>query len=1204
MAGRIYGTKSSTPSATKTAATTVAPRTGAGRLNFAPEVVDPAIAKAKHAQDVQHQVEQGKQIDAAIEKAAHPSLLQSTKNFLSAINPFSKEGRSNYVGAAKTAVQDIKTNPVGAAEAIPKGLLDVGSVVANTGFGLLEKAGARPQPRLPVFSEEYDKLVHPNKVETDTEMALRTAATNVAGYELGGALTKAAGATGITSRVLGNVVGGQATAGPDMSLSDRTKQAGFDAAFGLATEAASGVFRGVKSLREGPKPEAPTEVKPPAQLSEGEQIVYKTKKLGTDSTGQKILGRTEYDTKTGRAIIYLDPALEKNPKLKAQTVNHEIGHVMDKRLNSGSNLSSEIPNYAGNKANLDTVLADFAAKQNKSVETVVKEVNRDIKKIAKGSNSNEQFANAVAEYRADPKGTKKKAPTFVKLLETKPEASGIVDHQVTIKEVAKASKPKAPGRIKQEKVKPIKPAGKELVPVAKEVPSKFSSTGLKTGKVVKTKGFNPKTINAPEETQALFEQLGTKVSNANRVSKGNEAIRDLARITGLTEDELIKAKPGSIANAETVTAARQLVLDKAQDLMNYLKEVDVSVASSEQLQGIKDRFIKLVAMQKSVAGLRTEASNVFRSLGLELMPGEHATLAELGGLLKQAGLASGDDAALFAGKAAKEFKLSSLQKAGQGALSTWYSAILSGPRTTARNIISTSANILTELVAKTANPKTWKEVPAAVSGLLRGLKEGVGEAKEVLKGAPSVGKFTETGGAVRPSPFDTSFKNPALNKAVRTYGTIVESVGRFLNAQDTLLKAGAREMEAASHAAQGIPEGTLSQAMAKAYSESTVYHGVPKGRLVGALRDAAQTLRTKFPESKIIIPFVDTVANVLDRQFDYLPITSQLRLKDSTLLKQAERIAKDYGISGEANINAIKNRLRDQQIGRMVLGTAVSTAAITLAASGKVSGVGPTSVNERSQLQETGWRPNSIKIGNTWVPYANLGPLAGIFSMAGNVYDKTHYDKAPNKTVESLIGKGIVGWTQTQLDSSFLSGASDLLDALSGGMSPEKYLQNLGAGLIPIPAAYSQTKDMITRQQYETRSIVDKIKVKLGITSGLEPRLDAFGRNQPADLIYGLTPSKETNDPVVKFLVDSNAVVGRPSPFTPYTIPGTQNKRILSPKEYTEYLQRSGEMIYSQLQSMINSLSGAPEDVRQKEINKLTDAIRTQVRSEILTRRQ
>lgn len=1170
------------------------------KYNGGQSAATPTAPKTNPYQEVvkAHQAEDHNQrIQASFARSDKAAEQAGSEGFFSTVKRYATQ----LPGAAAEVFSEPFKHPIDTAASVLGGALDLGPTIVNT---IASIVGIKD--RLPLPGETFNEFIGNT---SDVQKAIRSGTRQTAAYELGSGAAGSVLRSGVASRAVGNVIGGQLVTEAD-NPKDRLKQATFDAAFGLATEGGIKVTgKAVDKLsslyrREPIKipgtniglEEVPPETigtKTPTVPQES-QIVYQSKKnLGKDASGEKVLAKTQVDSKTGNAIIYYDQSLDAKPALKQQALDHELGHVFDKRVNNGSNLSAELPNYSGNKANLDNVLADFATQSGKSTEQVAQELSNDIQTLSKGSGSNpaEQFANAVAEYRAHPKATVKSAPTFAAFLEHKPIEPRISERVITQSTL---------------KAKPVKEASVKQLPdavktVPLEEPGLISSTGLKTGKTVKGRSsFNPKSINAPEETEQLFSELSksNKDFASQRISKGNEDIKDLARLTGLRETDLIKAKPGSIANAETVTAARQLVLDKAQDLMNYLKGVDVSVATPEQLKEIKGHFLKLISMQKAVAGFRTEASNVFRSLGIELQPGENATLSELGKALKEAGIASQDDASLFAQKVAKDFNLTKGQKIAQGALSTWYASILSGPKTTVRNILSTGSNILTELASKAASPKAWKEIVPSVSGLIRGLREGIPEAKAALMGGPATSKFMDTGSA-RPDVFTGKFK---------TFGTVVESVGRFLNAQDKLLSAGAREMERVSLKVSNPDiSKAVEDAITKSYAETTVYHGVPKGRALGALRDAAQTLRRKYPESKVIIPFVDTVANVLDRQFDYLPVFSALRLRDSVIEPQVERIAKDFNITSAADKAVIAQRLKDQQVGRLFLGTAISGAAVTLAASGKISGSGPTNPSERAELQRTGWRPNSIKVGDMWVPYSYLGPLAGILSMAGNVYDKTHYDQAPNKSLTDLMTKGMVGWAQSQLNQSFLSGVADLLDVLSGDQSPKTYFTNFASGLIPIPAAYSQTKDMIFRQQYETSGLVQQIRNKLGLTGDafgldpLQPRLNAFGEPLTSDLIYGITPSKAKGDKVDNFLISNDIVVTKPLRSTQYTIPGTDQKRELTEKEYTRYVQETGKRIYEEIDASTDSLTGLSQEEKRREIQNIVGDIRDDVRDEILS---
>lgn len=769
---------------------------------------------------------------------------------------------------------------------------------------------------------------------------------------------------------------------------------------------------------------------------------------------------------------------------------------------------------------------------------------------------------------------------------------------------------------------------------------KFASTGLDTGKRVKGRSsFNPNQIDAPEDVEILFNKMdaGNENFSGQRISKGNEDLKDLARMTGLNEDDLLEIGPGSIANSETLVAARQIVLNKAAELANKLKEVNVESASLAQKEAVRDSFLKLVAMQKSVAGLRTEASNVLRSFGVKLRPGENIAIDELISNLKKMGVDGVDPADInalggIAGKVAKEMDLTLTQKVGKGALQTWYASILSGPKTSVRNIMSTTANILSDVVSKATNPKMWPELKTSIDGLVKGFRESAepGNLKRIFTlqaEDPITGKFYDV-------PVETT--NKIFTGKFEKFGRIVEIPGRILTAQDRRMSGAARGME---EAAQRIYKADMTEATMKAISDSyaisSVYRGVPKGRAFRAASNASLTFLRILPEGRIVMPFVQTIANVLDRQFDYLPIFSMLRLGkfkvkiggkvrefgSDIIERQADEMARNFGIKDELQIEMIKGRLRDQQIGRMNLGLGLSAMAVVMAKEGMMSGSGPSNYSERVALQRTGWRPNSIKIGDTWVPYLFLGPIGGIFAMAGNIHDSVVYDNKPDSHILDLVGHGVTGWMRTQLDNSFLSGLSDLLDAVGPGGNPRKYVTNLGLNLLPIPQAWSQTVDMSKgaisyatgdeelRYQYETRTMVDKIRRKLGLTGDvfgifdeLNPRYDQFGRPMTSDLIWGISPSVDKRDAmgVDSFLINNEIVVAMPVFTREYSVPGSQEKRKLSAEEFSEYARKSGEEIYRTLNQMLPTLESLPKEQAQKQVKSVVDGIRKRVRTEVL----
>jgi len=768
-------------------------------------------------------------------------------------------------------------------------------------------------------------------------------------------------------------------------------------------------------------------------------------------------------------------------------------------------------------------------------------------------------------------------------------------------------------------------ATKKTEVIKEKIASKFSATKLDTNKRVKGRtSTNLDMIDAPADVEKLFNRMDAENKNfsSQRISKTNEDLKDLARMTGLTEDELLDLDPGSIANSETLVAARQIVLNKAADLSNKLKGIDTTKASLAQKAEVRDSFVQLLAMQKSVAGLRTEASNVFRSFGVKLRPGENIAIDELIANLKKMGIDDidpNDMAALTeaAGKIAKDIELTFKEKLGKGALQTWYASILSGPKTTVRNVLSTSANILSEMTAKTFDPRQWKEIIPAFEGLVKGWKESaeVGSLKKIFSleaTDPSTGKFFETADALEGKQV---FSGPFAK-----FGRLVEIPGRILNRQDVRFRAAAREMEKASLAVYNpkISE-KIADAISDEYGTSLVYRGTPKGRVIEGLAEMSLTFLKKVPEGRLIMPFVNTVANVMDRQFDYIPLTSMLRLTDKNLMRQVERIAKDAGITETLEKQIILKRLRDQQLGRMSMGLAATAGVVAMAKNGMVSGSGPSNYSERVQLQRTGWRPNSIKIGDTWVPYTYLGPMAGIFALGGNIHDKIKYEKSDDKELSEIIGNGVIGWMRTQLNSSFLSGPADLIDVLTNRKRWKDYTDEFIASKVPIPQLLTQSIDIgknITgtvlgddsyKQQYETRGIVNKLRKNLGLTGdigiadALNPRYDQFGTPMTSDLIFGVTPSEDKSDAmkVESFLINNDVVVSIPVYTAKYTTP-TGETRKLTENEYSEYVRKSGKQIYQALSDALPALETMPEDAVKKQVKSIVSGIREQVRNELL----
>ena len=732
---------------------------------------------------------------------------------------------------------------------------------------------------------------------------------------------------------------------------------------------------------------------------------------------------------------------------------------------------------------------------------------------------------------------------------------------------------------------------------------------LDTGKRVQGQpNFNPDAVNVSPDTANLLNELTKEQSLTDKsISKSNEDLKTGKNIINLSPQELIDLQPGKSGFSETALKARELWLNKIDDLGNWLKGVSKNSMTADQALELRTRTAEINAIWQTMRGFGTEASNALRSFGIKLAPGENATMAQLADMLKDL---DPENAAKFRTNFGKILEETPIQTAGRKAFGIWYQAILSGPKTAARNFAGNTFNLLTQIASKLTNPNTIKEFIPAAKAFVSGFKEQTPEFFKDFKSA-ILGQEVKNTQAKLLEMTDPLDKGVWGQSKLARLGHWFEGLGHVM-LSDKYISAVSKKVEQASLKVYS-PEisDSLNDALSTYFAEKSVFHGEPGGRLMNATMTSLESFRSKFPPAKIIIPFVRTVSNIIDQQFDYLPISSYFRAYEGDFLErnvnEIEKIT-GYKLEG-AERDLAKQRVADHAVGKAWFGTAIAGAAIPLAMQGLISGTGPTNYNERQQLMRTGWRPNSIRIGDTWIPYTNLGPLAGILSMVGNVHDAKEYNKSVD-SIPQAIGAGMLGWMQSQLNSSFMQGAANLLDAIANQKSTY-FTEDLPKSLIPVPALITQTHDLFASQQYQTQGLIQSLRDKLGLEGNvlgmdaLPEKLDAFGEPMRSDLIYGLTPSKQKVDMVNSFLVGRDIVVPTPLANQKYTIPYSNKEQTkLTQTEYHDYVKTSGQEIYQRLEQSIPAIQNMTQEQQKKYVSSLVEKIRTSERNKILLNRK
>jgi hypothetical protein len=251
-----------------------------------------------------------------------------------------------------------------------------------------------------------------------------------------------------------------------------------------------------------------------------------------------------------------------------------------------------------------------------------------------------------------------------------------------------------------------------------------------------------------------------------------------------------------------------------------------------------------------------------------------------------------------------------------------------------------------------------------------------------------------------------------------------------------------------------------------------------QGHLLSAIdkfTSAVYTLR-KVPGVKWFIPFVQTPMNILKMGIEYSPL-------------------------GVATLPGATNKA--EQIARSLVGSTVFAGAGVMALQGNTTWSAPRNDKERAAFYASGRKPYSIKIGDNWVSYSKLGPLAYPMAIASAVawYTKENPQAATDANEKKLLNV-LSGVGQFFADQSYVQGMGDLLETLSGDpVALKRMASNIPSQLIPLVSLQrwvAQIIDPVYRESgkdFSVKSVIQNIKKGIpGLSKSVPAELDPSGK--------------------------------------------------------------------------------------------------------------
>lgn len=341
--------------------------------------------------------------------------------------------------------------------------------------------------------------------------------------------------------------------------------------------------------------------------------------------------------------------------------------------------------------------------------------------------------------------------------------------------------------------------------------------------------------------------------------------------------------------------------------------------------------------------------------------------------------------------------------------------------------------------------------------------------------------------------------------------------------------------------------GAAIEDQAKAYAREGTFTDE-----LGEVGKSMQNLLNRIPGGRVMVPFIKTPTKVMVQFLNRTPLAPVL----------FKKVRDDLAAGGAR---------ADMAIGRMAAGSSVMSLGWYLASAGLITGEGPKDAGQREALLRTGWRPRSIKVGEKYIEYGRLDPLASFLSMPANVVDlMDQLDNDPgalHRDLSDYVGVGILGFTNMMMSKTWTQSVAELVDAVNrqDENGVQRMMQYYAASAV-VPNAVTFFGNEVNPIVQQANGMWEAIQVKAGLT--VRPKLDIFGETVKRDpqLYYGLPASYAniTHDPLAQKLAMGGVFIERPD----RRIEGVE----LTPDEYSSLMSEMKTLgVKDAMKTLVNS---------------------------------
>lgn len=680
---------------------------------------------------------------------------------------------------------------------------------------------------------------------------------------------------------------------------------------------------------------------------------------------------------------------------------------------------------------------------------------------------------------------------------------------------------------------------------------------------------------------------------------------------------LMSRRVGEPLNAEQSLAARQLWASASAKVYD-LSKIATQEPTPENLLAFRKMLETHAAIQQEVIAARTETARALGSWRIPTGTADERMTSILQQLNGEAGLKGGVESTLSLANRVQALAESgdvnglnnflakgAYAKTRDAVLEAWTNGLLTSPMTHVKVVTSNAATMALRMGERFIGEKISSvlgddfgvqagEAAAQYAGMVNGFKDTfryIGKAANSLLDdgkLPNLGedplsnaiKAAKTGtysigeearpewmsqGAVSSQALGIA-DSGWVGKAVDLAGQVIRSPGKALQGEHDFFRSMGYRMElyanATRQATQEVNAGRITEDALGARIQSLIENPPSNIKLSsidgmryqtftdapGKLAQLMQQARQDFPMLRVILPFYKIPSRIMSFTMERTPLAPLM----STF---RQNIA-----AGGA-----RQSLALAQVG---LGTGIMLATADAVMSGQITGSGPIEKGQRQAMENEGWKPYSLKVGDRWIQYNRLESVGGTMAMAADTMETLqNFHSGINgddPDVENLALATTLSVAQDITSKTYLQGLANFFDALSNPKGEgQKVLKNLAGSIIP--AGVGTIANQLDPYKRATYSMMDAIKARTpGLSKYLPPQQNLWGEpvkqgsglGHAYDMLVPFPSGQSADEPIDKELIKQGMNITRPGARTSFngaTIDMTKN-----PALYARYQALAG----------------------------------------------